>query len=62
MLDTRTAGGNYSERNTRRLPLVVRHSVASGSARDLREQAASAVRCDMVLHRVFRARHPKHKM
>ena len=26
------------------------------------EEPASAVRCDMVLHRAFRARHLKHEM
>ena len=31
-------------------------------ARDASEQPASAARCDMVLHRAFRARHLKHEM
>ena len=36
----------------------VRHGGTSGFfARDMYEKTASAVRCDMVLHRAFRARH-----
>ena len=31
-------------------------------ARDMYEQPASVLRCDMVLHPAFRTRHPKHKM